>query len=115
MRKASSKPEAANTYFLPFRIVLTAGQLVLQQGGVIRSVANWGVFALPKAISKHQMRHFNGHYFVMRYDAGASTQEAVRSTLALDPRVIRSSSVKLGDGKLETLSRFGQVRWDRTG
>ena len=81
---------------------------------MIRSVANWGVFALPRAISRHQMRHHNGHYFVLRYDASVATQEAVRSTLALDPRVIRSASVKLGDNKLETLSKFGQIKWDRT-
>lgn len=49
----------------------------------------------------------------MRFDASSRTQEAVRKTLALDPRVIRSTSVKLGDGKLETLSRFGKVEWDQ--
>lgn len=92
---------------------------MLRQGGVVRSVANWGVFALPRAVSKHQMRHHNGHYFVLRYDAGVATQEQVRATLALDPRVIRSASVRLGDGKggggggLETLSKFGQIKWDR--
>lgn len=49
----------------------------------------------------------------MRYDASVKTQEAVRSTLMLDPRVIRSTSVKLGNGKLETLSKFGQINWDK--
>jgi len=80
---------------------------------VIRSIGNWGVFALPNAVSRHQLRHHNGHHFALRFDASAKTQEAVRSTLALDPRVIRSTSVKLGNGKLETLSRFGKVEWDQ--
>ncbi|KAK2604466.1 hypothetical protein N8I77_007395 [Diaporthe amygdali] len=92
-------------------IVLAAGQLVLRNGGVIRSVDNWGVFALPRAVSKAQQLHHNGHYFAMRYDASTEAQGVVRSTMNLDPRVIRSTSVKLGDGKLESLSRFGQINW----
>ncbi|TPX13038.1 uncharacterized protein E0L32_006464 [Thyridium curvatum] len=94
-------------------IVLTAGQLVLRNGGVVRSVANWGVFALPRAVTKAQMRHHNGHYFVLRYDGSAAAHEQVRSTLALDPRVIRATGVRLGDGKLDTLSRLGEIRWER--
>lgn len=93
------------------RIVLAAGQLILRQGGVIRSVDNWGVFTLPRAVSRNQMLHHNGHYFVMRYDASTRTQDEVRSTMRLDPRVIRSTSVRLGDGKLDTLSKFGQISW----
>lgn len=93
------------------RIVLAAGQLILRNGGVVRSVDNWGVFALPRAVSKHQMLHHNGHYFAMRYDASTEAQGIVRRTINLDPRVIRSTSVKLGDGKLESLSRFGQISW----
>ncbi|KAI1206582.1 ribosomal protein S6 [Annulohypoxylon truncatum] len=92
-------------------IVLTAGQLILQQKGVIRGIANWGVFLLPKPTSVHQMRHHQGHYFAMRFDGSVATQDAVRNMLALDPRMIRHSSVKLGDGKLETMSRFGKPRW----
>lgn len=84
---------------------------MLRQGGVIRSVDNWGVFTLPRAVSHNQALFHNGHYFVMRYDASTRTQEEVRSTLRLDVRVIRCTSVKLGDGKLETMSRFGQISW----
>lgn len=80
---------------------------------MIRSIANWGVFALPRAVSRNQMRHYNGHYFVVRYDASVATQEQVRQTLGLDPRVVRSTSVKLGDGKLERLSKFGPVEWSK--
>ncbi|KAI1840877.1 hypothetical protein JX266_012887 [Neoarthrinium moseri] len=89
------------------RIVMAAGNLILQQRGVIRGVSNWGVFSLPKPTSVHQMRHKTGHYFALRFDASIATQEAVRRVLANDPRMIRYSSVKLGDGKLTTLSKFG--------
>lgn len=97
------------------RIVLAAGQLVLRNGGVVRSVDNWGVFALPRAVTKHQMMHHNGHYFAMRFDASTEAQGIVRKTINLDPRVIRSTSVKLGDGKLDSLSRFGQISWANSG
>ncbi|RYO89151.1 hypothetical protein DL770_001725 [Monosporascus sp. CRB-9-2] len=95
-------------------IVLGAGQLILQHKGVIRGISNWGVFSLPKATSVHQMRHHHGHYFAMRFDSSVAAQQAVRNMLALDPRMIRHSSVKLGDGKLETISRVGPgVEWRR--
>lgn len=102
---------ASNNQNVARRIVLTAGQLILRQGGVIRDVANWGVFLLPRPISRNQARYTRGHYFVLRYDAGVQTHRAVTDALAVDPRVIRSAGVKLGDGKLETLSKFGPVKW----
>ncbi|KAI0912906.1 37S ribosomal protein Mrp17 [Ustulina deusta] len=96
-------------------IVLAAGQLVLQQKGVIRGLQNWGEFSLPKAVSAHQMRHTTGYYFAMRFDASVSTQEEVRKMLRFDPRMIRHSSVKLGDGKLGTMSRLGGIDWKKSG
>ncbi|ORY63473.1 ribosomal protein S6 [Pseudomassariella vexata] len=92
-------------------IVQAAGSLILRQRGVIRGIANWGVFSLPKAISIHQRRHQTGHYFCLRYDASVKTQEEVKQVLAKDPRIIRHTNVKLGDGKLETMSKFGGVDW----
>ncbi|KAJ8118637.1 hypothetical protein ONZ43_g3954 [Nemania bipapillata] len=97
------------------RIVLAAGQLVLQQKGVIRGLQNWGEFSLPKATSVHQMRHTTGYYFAMRFDASVATQEDVRKMLRLDPRMIRHSSVRLGDGKLSTMSRLGGIDWSKPG
>lgn len=93
------------------RIITTAGRTILNNGGVVRAIDNWGVFSLPRPISRSQMMHHNGHYFVMRYDAGTRTQEMLRSNLSQDVRVLRTTSVKLGDGKLETLSKFGQFNW----
>ncbi|CAH0015759.1 unnamed protein product [Clonostachys rhizophaga] len=98
----------------PCRIAQTVGSLVVKNGGVIRGLANWGVFALPRPVSIHQMRHTHGHYFVMRYDASAKVHQDVRSTLRLEPRMIRSAHVKLGDGKLETLARFGAPKWQES-
>ncbi|ETS03665.1 hypothetical protein M419DRAFT_96794 [Trichoderma reesei RUT C-30] len=96
-------------------IAQTVGSLVLRNGGVIRGLSNWGVFSLPKPVSIHQMKHTHGHYFVMRYDSSAAVHHDVRSTLRLEPRMIRAAHVKLGDGKLETVSRFGPPRWRTQG
>jgi small subunit ribosomal protein S6 len=95
------------------RIVRTAGSLILKSGGTIRGIKNWGVFSLPKRTRKHQAQHDNGHYFIMRYDASSRTQDDVRKTLGLDPRMIKFSSVKMGDGTLESLSKIGgSIPWD---
>ncbi|KAI0390397.1 ribosomal protein S6 [Xylariaceae sp. FL0594] len=96
-------------------IVLAAGQLVLQRKGVIRGISNWGEFMLPRSLSVHQARHTTGHYFAIRFDSSVATQEELRRMLRLDPRMIRHSTVKIGDGKLETLSRMGAIDWSRPG
>lgn len=81
---------------------------------MIRSIDNWGVFSLPRAITRNKALYHNGHYFVMRYDASSRTQEAVRSAMRENMQVIRTATVKLGDNKLDTLSRFGQISWSRS-
>ncbi|KAK8101105.1 mitochondrial 37S ribosomal protein bS6m [Apiospora kogelbergensis] len=96
-------------------IVTTTGALILRERGVIRGLSNWGVFSLPRATSVHQMRHSTGHYFAMRYDGSVETQKSVSKILRNDPRMIRHTSVKLGDGKLDTMSRIGAVGWQRLG
>lgn len=93
---------------------MAAGSIVLRSGGVVRAIDNWGVFTLPRAMARSQTMHHNGHYFVMRYDASVRAQEEVRNALRLDVRVLRHTSVKLGDGKLDSLSRFGQFDWLRS-
>jgi small subunit ribosomal protein S6 len=95
------------------RIVRTAGSLILKSGGTIRGIKNWGVFSLPKRTRKHQAQHDNGYYFIMRYDASSRIQDDVRKTLGLDPRMIKFSSVKMGNGTLESLSKIGgSIPWD---
>lgn len=47
----------------------------------------------------------------MRYDASTTAHQALRRTLSLEPRVIRQAHVKLGDGKLESLSKYGKPEW----
>ena len=95
------------------RIARTTGSLILNSGGTIRGIKNWGVFSLPKRTRKHQAQYTDGHYFIMRYDASSKIQDDVRKTLGFDPRMIKFSSVRLGDGTLESLSKIGgQIPWD---
>jgi len=94
------------------RIARTTGALILNSGGTIRGIKNWGVFSLPKKTRKNQLQHQDGHYFIMRYDASSKTQDDVRTTLGLDPRMIKFSTVKLGDGTLESISKIsGDIPW----
>lgn len=90
----------------------TAGSTILRSGGVIRDMANWGVFMLPRATTYAQARYKKGHYVVMRYDAGVKAQETVSMALRLEPRVIRATSVKLGGGKLERMAKLNKVPWN---
>jgi len=93
-------------------IARTAGSLILRNGGTIRGLKNWGVWSLPKKTRKHQAQYTDGHYFIMRYDASSKIQDDVRKTLGLDPRMIKFSSVKLGDGTLASISKLGgEIVW----
>ncbi|KAI5284042.1 hypothetical protein KEM54_001627, partial [Ascosphaera aggregata] len=78
-------------------IATTIGQTVLRGGGVIRGYTNWGVFKLPKPVTKHQSRQNDGHHFIVRFDSSAAVQKQIRNTLSLDPRMIRFGVVKLGE------------------
>ena len=93
--------------------MLTAGQQVLRSGGVVRGIENWGVFALPNKIIKYSQGHNQGHYFVMRFDASAGAQAKVTTTMRMDPRVLRVTSVRLGDGKLGNVATYSGPSWNR--
>lgn len=96
-------------------IARTTGGLILSSRGVIRGITNWGTFLLPKpkgqagASSSQTAKHYTGHYFIMRFDAGAKTQHVVRKTLGLDPRLLRYSVVKMGTTLQDIKDVGGQV------
>ncbi|KAI9851522.1 MAG: hypothetical protein M1838_003476 [Thelocarpon superellum] len=92
-------------------IARSTGSLILSNGGVIRGISNWGPFLLPRTVRIHQATHQAGHYFVMRFDASGPTQEMVRRTLGLDPRMVRFSVVRLGRTLEEIGTVPGRIRW----
>ncbi len=70
--------------------------MVLRAGGVVRGLANWGTFMLPRRVRAHQATHAAAQYFVMRFDARGGAQTELRRVLRLDPRLVRFSVVRLG-------------------
>jgi small subunit ribosomal protein S6 len=93
-------------------IARATGSLVLSSHGVVRGLSNWGSFLLTKPVRRNQAKHILGHHFVMRFDCSPSTQEAVRTMLGLDPRMIKFGIVKLGKGTLESGADVGsKVKW----
>ncbi|KAF8425188.1 ribosomal protein S6 [Tirmania nivea] len=91
-------------------IAKTAGMLVLNSGGVVRGYTNWGTLLLPARARKHQAAYTHGHYFLMRFDSSARAQHAVRTTLGLDPRMVRFSVVRLGQ-RLDQIDAVGGKEW----
>jgi hypothetical protein len=104
---------------------------------VIRGITNWGVFALPKAVSNRSgtqnpndaapsissqpgvmqqyrsPKHTVGHYFIMRFDSSARTQHLLRKTWNSDPRLLRFSVVKVGDKLADICDVGGRAEeWD---
>ena len=49
----------------------------------------------------------------MRFDASTSTQEAVRKTLGLDPRMIKFGVVKIGERLKDIKDVEGRVYWNQ--
>ena len=77
----------------------------------MRGYTNWGTFLLPRPTRVHQMRHTEGHYFIMRFDSRGGAQTELRRVLSLDPRMIRFSVVRLGKTLDEIAKVEGQARW----
>ncbi|KAJ6261994.1 37S ribosomal protein MRP17 [Drechslerella dactyloides] len=93
-------------------VIKTVGMQVLMNGGVIRGVNNWDTTYLPKRTFKNQASHTMAQHFLMRFDCDPETQKIVRTTLGDDPRMVKFSVVKLGEGKLRDISRVeGHAAW----
>ncbi|KAK8220165.1 hypothetical protein M8818_000581 [Zalaria obscura] len=92
-------------------IAKTTGNIILNSGGVVRGISNWGTFLLPKPARKAQKLYHNGHYFIVRFDSSARTQHAVRRTLGLDPRLIRYNIVKMGSTLEQIKDISGSAEW----
>ena len=111
-RPPSPSPHPSSpTNLHPHRIATTIGVLILNSGGVVRGITNWGVFLLTGSTRKHQATHERGHHFIMRFDSSVDGQRGVRNSLALDPRMIRFSVVKLGTTLQEIKNVGGTVDW----
>lgn len=57
------------------------------------------------------MRQHSGHYFIMRFDSSGETQQMVRTTLGLDPRMVKFGVVRLGSTLDAIKGVQGSVEW----
>lgn len=80
-------------------LVTTIGKLVIQNRGVVRKILPMGNKLLPKIMKKDQEQHFQGYHFLMLFDSSAAVQSEILRTLKNDPRVIRSSIVRVKNDK----------------
>ncbi|SCU92185.1 LAFA_0F08614g1_1 [Lachancea sp. 'fantastica'] len=80
-------------------LATTIGKLIIQNRGVVRRILPIGNKLLPKITKKDQEQHFQGYHFLMLFDASAPVQSEILRTLKKDPRVIRSSIVKMDTSK----------------
>ncbi|CCK68323.1 mitochondrial 37S ribosomal protein bS6m KNAG_0A06660 [Huiozyma naganishii CBS 8797] len=80
-------------------LLTSVGKLILNNRGVIRSIIPVGTEQLSEIMRKDQEQHFRGYRFVMLFDSSAAVQSEILRTLKKDPRVIRSSIIKLNTTK----------------
>jgi len=114
-----SLTQLSATRFSPCcRIAKRSGTTILEAGGVIRGLTNWGTFLLPKPKRKKDQGTFHrGHYFVMRFDSSSKAQHSMRRNLGNDPRLLRYSVVRMSGagegtrvgGRLESLDDLAGV------
>ncbi|CCE64173.1 hypothetical protein TPHA_0G03330 [Tetrapisispora phaffii CBS 4417] len=80
-------------------LATTIGKLIINNRGVLRRIIPMGTRFLPKIMKTDQDRHFQGYHFMMLFDSSAAVQSEILRTLRNDPRVIRSSIVKVDTSK----------------
>lgn len=80
-------------------LVTTIGKLIIGNRGVVRRIIPMGNKLLPKITKKDQEQHFQGYHFLMLFDSSAPVQSEILRTLKNDPRVIRSSIIRISNDK----------------
>lgn len=80
-------------------LATTIGRMIIENRGVVRKIMPMGKTMLPRVITKDQERHFQAFKFLMLFDSSIPVQSQILRTLRKDPRVIRSSIVKINTEK----------------
>lgn len=80
-------------------IASMVGKLIVNNNGVVREVVSLGERPLPKIMKKANERHFEGSHFLMLFDSSDAVQREILRSLKNDPRVIRSSLLRVDDSK----------------
>ncbi|KAI9594727.1 30S ribosomal protein S6 [Syncephalis fuscata] len=86
-------------------LLRTSARSILQNGGVVRGFVNLGERELPYRMKRHQLYHHRGHYWLMHFDANPATVKELTDNLRIDTRVIRQTTIKLGDKLKDIITR----------
>jgi ribosomal protein S6 len=78
-------------------VLKRSSKLVLENGGVVRSVANAGTDLLPYTMKKRRVNHEVGRYAFMEIDMGPRAIGFLSNTLKNDHDVIRHNIVKIAE------------------
>ncbi|KAM4796755.1 small ribosomal subunit protein bS6m [Rhinophrynus dorsalis] len=85
--KAMQRPETAAT-------LKRTIQALMERGAIVRELENLGERALPYKISKHNMRHTHGGYFLVDFYAPPTIVPDMLDHLSRDIDVIRPTILK---------------------
>ncbi|GCB71968.1 hypothetical protein scyTo_0006129 [Scyliorhinus torazame] len=69
-------------------------EALLKHGAVVRNLENLGERSLPYKMSKHNLRHTSGGYFLVDFDAPTTIIPTMLDHLGRDIDVIRPSILK---------------------
>ncbi|KAH9847635.1 ribosomal protein S6 [Lenzites betulinus] len=78
-------------------LVTRAASHVLDNGGVVRRLDSWGTQTLPQRMRRAKVYHRIGDYWTMQFDASPATLRGLNNIMRHDPRVIRWTSLKVGE------------------
>ncbi|KAM4700766.1 small ribosomal subunit protein bS6m [Discoglossus pictus] len=93
--KAMQRPETAAT-------LKRTIQALMERGAVVRNLESLGEKPLPYKISKHNMRHSRGGYFLVDFYAPPTIVPRMLDHLARDIDIIRPTFLKQEEKKDET-------------
>lgn len=63
-------------------IAKSAGATVINNGGVVRNILDWGKKPLPKPIKKYQAKHDEARYFLIWFDTNRESLNGVKLDLS---------------------------------
>nr|CAG4644453.1 EOG090X0IQO [Lepidurus arcticus] len=86
--RTMSKPEMVAT-------LKRAAEGILDRGGILRKMESLGTKTLPYRLNVHGLRHTEGMYFLMRFDAPPPVIEELKDVCVRDVDIIRPSVSKI--------------------
>ncbi|PWN91577.1 hypothetical protein FA10DRAFT_300176 [Acaromyces ingoldii] len=82
----------------PFRdLIRSTSRLIMDHGGAVRGVQYWQRRALAQRARRHQQYHETGDHFLLHFDTNPRILNQLSSRLRADPRVIKWTTLKLGE------------------